>query len=474
MTPSRRTFLTGLLASPALMRLGPAFASEGRALTMPAIDEGTVTAGALSFDLGLQSGEMEFLAGRATPTIGINGPYLGPILRARAGEALSLRVRNGLEEASSLHWHGLHLPAAMDGGPHQPIAPGASWTAEFPLKQKAGTFWFHSHQHGRTAAQVWSGLAGVIRVEDEEEGALPLPRTHGEDDFTLVLQDRRFGADGAMTYAPDMHDLMAGKVGDVMLVNGQVGAHLPVAAPLARLRVLNGANGSIYRLHFAGDVPFVQIASDGGLLEAPVMLTEALVAPGERVELLVDLSAGAPLMLRAEVFGAEAPFAGSNGVRDVIEIRPDRARSAPPALPDRLASLPPVPAATGATRTFKLGMTGEGLMGTPVIDGIPFDHGRIDFTVPLGAVETWIFENTSQMLHPMHVHDVQFRIVSRNGQPPAPREAGLKDVVLTQPGERVELRMEFTDYADPVSPYMMHCHILEHEDQGMMKQFTVV
>lgn len=119
-------------------------------------------------------------------------------------------------------------------------------------------------------------------------------------------------------------------------------------------------------------------------------------------------------------------------------------------------------------------MTGQGLMGDFTINGARYDHNRIDFTVPLGAVETWVFENRTQMLHPMHIHDVQFRVISRNGVPPAEQEAGLKDVVLTHPGEKVELRMAFTDFADPEIPYMFHCHILEHEDAGMMGQFTVI
>jgi FtsP/CotA-like multicopper oxidase with cupredoxin domain len=462
------------LTAPALLRARPAFAAEGHPLALPALDEGQLEGGLRRFDLRLAAGESEFLAGRTTETWGINAPFLGPVLRIRAGERVLLNVSNGLGEAAALHWHGLHLPAAMDGGPHQSILPGATWSPEFPLLQRAGTFWFHAHQHGATAAHVWAGLAGAFRIEDDEEEALPLPRTYGEDDFILILQDRRFDADGQMPYAPDMHDLMSGKIGDVMLVNGQAGAHIATGAPRVRLRVLNGANGSIYRLHFSDGRPFHQIASDGGLLAAPVLLTEVLVAPGERAELVVDLHEGAPLMLRAEVFGAESPFAGPVGTRDVIELRPARARAPAPALTDRLAELPAIPGADGETRTFTLAMSGTGMMGEPQINGLSYDHGRIDFAVPLGATETWVFENRTEMLHPMHVHDVQFRILSRNGAPPAPHEAGWKDTVLTRPGERVEVRMQFADYADPLSPYMMHCHILEHEDAGMMQQFTVV
>lgn len=466
--------LSATLAAPFLLRGRTAYAAEGRALALPPLDEGRVEAGLRIFDLAVVPGRAEFLAGQETATIGINAPFLGPVLRARAGDRLRLNVANGLAESAALHWHGLHLPAAMDGGPHQPIAPGAVWSPEFPLLQKAGTFWFHAHQHGMTGAHVWAGMAGVLRIEDEEEAALPLPRTYGADDFTLIVQDRRFDAKGQMPYAPDMHDRMAGMAGDVMLVNGQIGAHLAPDAPLVRLRIVNGSNGSIYRLHFAGGEGFHQIASDGGLLGAPVALTEATMAPGERAEFLVDLSAGAPLMLRAEVFGAESPFAGSSGTRDVIELRPTGGQRPAPALPARLADLPPPPAQTGETRTFTLAMTGMGMMGDFVINGARYDHGRIDFAVPLGATETWVFENRTEMLHPMHIHDVQFRILNRNGAPPDAREAGLKDVVLTRPGERVELRLSFADYGDPQTPYMMHCHILEHEDAGMMQQFTVV
>lgn len=470
---SRRSLLFSL-AAPALLRATGLAAAEPRPLRLPEPDPGRVEDGVRIFDLRVAAGETEFFPGRTTGTIGINAPFLGPELRFRAGERVRLNVTNALGEAAALHWHGFDLPAAADGGPHQPIAPGASWSPEFAVRQRAGTFWFHSHTHGRTAAHVWAGMAGVIRIEDEEEAALPLPRTAGQDDFTLILQDRRFDEHSQMPYAPDMHDRMSGKIGDVMLVNGQTATFLPVDGPRIRLRLLNGANGSVYRLHFADGAAFHQIASDGGLLAAPVAMTEAFLAPGERAEILLDLADGAARFLRAEVFGAESPFAGSNGVRDVLEVRPARAQAAAAALPARLADLPAIPDETGERRSFLLTMSGGGLMGDPQINGASFDHGRVDFSVPLGAVETWIFENRTEMLHPMHIHGVQFRILSRNGTPPAPQEAGLKDVVLTRPGERVELRLAYASYADPATPYMMHCHILEHEDAGMMQQFTVV
>ncbi len=474
----RRALLSGLgglaLAAPVAFRPRPALAAlRGQPLALPALDEGRTEAGRRVFDLKVAPGGREFLAGVETATIGVNAGFLGPILSARAGDRLRMNVANRIGEPMTLHWHGLHLPAAADGGPHQEIAPDAVWSPEFDLLQKAGTFWFHGHQHGKTAPHVWAGMAGVIRIGDDEEAALPLPRNHGEDDFTLILQDRRFDADGQMPYTMTMHDRMAGMQGDVMLVNGQVEPVLETDAPLVRLRVLNGANGSFYGLQFSDDRTFYQIASDGGLLAAPVPMRGAILSPGERAEFLVDLSDGAAVMLRAESFGSEVMMMGTTGTHDMMELRPRGARpaSAPPA---RLADLPPPAAETGPGRDFTLAMTGPGMMGDFTINGSGYDHGRIDFSVPLGVTETWSWTNTTPMLHPIHIHDVQFRILTRNGQPPAPQEAGLKDTVLIRPDETVTLRLSFADYADPVLPYMYHCHILEHEDAGMMGQFTVV
>ena len=463
----------GLLAAPMITRKS-AWATPSKNLVMPALDEGSLANGVREFSLDVKAGQTEFLPGVLTDTVGMNASFLGPVLRLPAGETARFNVANKLSEQIAVHWHGLHLPARMDGGPHQPIDPAAIWQPEFPVAQRAGTYWFHAHQHGKTGAHVWAGMAGVIRVEDAEEDALDLPRTYSEDDFVLVLQDRRFDEAGQIPYALTMHDKMAGLQGDRLLVNGQLGASLNVDAPLIRLRLLNGSNGSIYRVHFADGRSVAQIASDGGLLAAPVMLSELLLAPGERAEILLDISDGSPALLRAELFGAEAPFSGSNGIRDVLPIIPARAWAKPPSPTLRLSGLPAIPAQTGERRTFVLSMSGQGMMGDLLINGVGYDHQRIDFIVAAGSTETWLFENRTEMLHPMHVHAGQFHIVSRNGKPPEPQEAGLKDVVLTHPGEIVEVRMTFPDYSDRQAPYMYHCHILEHEDAGMMGQFTVV
>ncbi|MDH5530109.1 MAG: multicopper oxidase domain-containing protein [Paracoccaceae bacterium] len=476
---SRRKFshllLNTALAAPMLLTNRAAHgASHSRPFRQPPLDPGRIEAGRRVFDLSVAKGRTEFFLGHETDTIGINSTFLGPVLQAKAGDRLRMNVANRIAEPMTLHWHGLHLPASADGGPHQSFGPGETWSPEFDLLQKAGTFWFHGHQHHQTGAHVWAGMAGILRVEDDEEAALALPRNYGEDDFILILQDRRFDATFQMPYALNMHTRMTGLQGDQALVNGQMNPVLETDVPRIRLRLINASNGSIYWLRFADKRTFWQIASDGGLLAAAEPMPELLLAPGERAEVIIELHNGEPAFLQADVFGAEAAFSGAIATFDFMEIRPRKAQPPAPALPARLAEIAPVPEQTGVTRHLRLDMTGMGMMGDFTINGARYDHSRIDFAVPLGAVETWVIENTTPMLHPMHVHDVQFRILTRNGIPVAPQEAGLKDVVLVDPGQKVELRMAFSDFSDPVLPYMYHCHILEHEDAGMMGQFTVV
>lgn len=481
---SRRRALAALgaaVAAPALLgRAGPAFAAWQRPqLTMSPLYEGTLGDGRRVFDLAAAAAETEFFAGEMTATIGINQSYLGPILRVRTSEALRVNVANGLAEPMTLHWHGLNLPAATDGGPHQVIAPGSVWSPEFEMRQRAGTYWYHGHMMHRTGAHVWAGMAGMIRVEDAEADAAPLPSSHGVDDFTLVLQDRRFTADFQMPYSLSMHDVMAGIAGDTALVNGVVSPFLEVPSGRIRLRLLNGSNASFYNLGFSDRRRFWQVASDGGLLAAPVELTEALLGPGERAEFVLDCDDGAAVSLLAEVFSAEVQMMGGRGTADFLELRPTGPIRAAGAMPDRLADLPVAePSASVETRRFMLQMgggMGMGMMGGGLtINGKAMDPDRIDVEVPVNQTETWVIENPSPMFHPFHIHNTQFRILDRSGQPPAPRDAGLKDTVTVAPGERVAVQVRFDDFVDPDRPYMYHCHILEHEDAGMMGQFTVV
>ncbi len=451
-------------------------------LQIPPLDAGQMQGGVRVFDMQVQTGKTEFFEGLKTDTLGINGSYLGPTLRMKSGETVRMNVANGLNETTTLHWHGFNLPARADGGPHQEIAPGAVWSPEFEVREKAATMWYHSHQLHKTADQVWAGMAGLVVIDDDEAGALDLPDTYGVDDIPVVLQDRSFRRNGQMPYSSSMQSRMMGMTGDIPMVNGTVDAFFDVTTSLIRLRLLNGSNGSIYSLGFADGRTFSQISSDGGLLAAPVQISSLRLAPGERADIVVDMSAGGVATLRSVAAGGGGGgmggmmggMMGSPGF-DFLELRPAASLATSPALPARLADLPAV-SDSGITKTrgFELQMSGMGPFAKFLINGKSMAMGRIDEVVEQGVAEIWEVSNFSPMAHPFHVHNTQFRILDRNGTAPDAGERGLKDTVLVNPQERVRISVRFDHYTDPKRPYMYHCHILEHEDAGMMGQFTVV
>jgi blue copper oxidase len=460
---------------------------------VPPLDEGELVDGVRVFRLKLQQGSMEWVEGVPTATYGVNGPCLGPTLRFHKGERVRLEVTNELGEVSTLHWHGMEVPAAADGGPYQTVAPGATWISEYDVIQRAFTAWYHPHPMHQTARHVYMGMAGMIFVEDPAQ-AIDLPSTYGVDDIPLVIQDRRFAADGTHPYspgnAPTMHDRMAGLRGSTMLVNGLRDLKGTVPSGLVRLRLLNGSNARIYNLGFADGRSFQHIASDGGLLEAPVTTTRVLLAPGERAEILVDFGGdaqGATVALASysgEVF--TKLFQGNMGANLADELdqttfeimtfevgAPPAATHTPPQSFEPIARM--VEADAGLTRTIALAMVG----GTVTINGeAMMDLGAvpaaIDFQIPEGSIELWELTNSSGMAHPIHLHNRHFQVLDIGGQPPPGELAGWKDTVIVGPGQLVRILVEFKGTVDPDHPYMFHCHILEHEDMGMMGQFVLV
>ena len=452
---------------------------------------GAVVDGRRQFHLTVAEGTREFLPGKQTPTAGVNGPYLGPTVRLRRGELVDLVVHNNLDEGTTMHWHGMHVPARMDGTPHQMIEPGASWTASFQVNQQAAPLWYHPHPHGRTGRQVYRGVSGLMWIDDANSEALDLPRTYGVDDIPLVIQDRQFDDDGAFRFA-----LNQGAVyGDTMLINGTWNPFLNVEARLIRFRLLNGSNARIYYIGFDDDRRFHQIGTDGGFLETPLHTNRVVLAPGERAEILVDFSDGAELVLKsypeAGLLETIESYLGGIGTGNLqlLKILPRTAKSPTHAIQERLNSVPRIDPGTAAkTRPMVLagpiqggrggrcGGRGRGRgqgQGLP-INGKLMDMSRIDEVVRLGDVEIWEVTNRGGQPHPFHVHLVQFQILDRNGEPPVGAELGWKDTVLVPPGDLVRIIMPFERYADPEVPYMYHCHIMEHEDNGMMGQFLVV
>jgi blue copper oxidase len=452
-------------------------------LKIPKLLEGGAGARRI-YDLDIAVGISTFLPNLSTPTLGINGAYLGPTIRARAGERVTLRVKNNMAEPTALHWHGLHVPARFDGGPHQVIEPGKVWEPSFDIKQKASLCWYHSHMLEQTGEQVLRGLAGLFLIDDDESAAQHLPTDYGVDDIPLIIQDRRFNADGSFEYMSNMGDAELGYQGNVILVNGTVAPHLELRRQRTRLRILNGSNARIYMLGRDDAADLLVIGSDGGLLERPVQMRRVRLGPGERIELLVDMQPehNVTLMSYPAIANAMRPD-GNDETFPIIELRAGTLETSDIPIPEQLIRAPYWdPARAARARTFTLDMStmnigsmpGPTMDGSMGINGRSMDMDRIDERVPLGSVEIWEIQNRTTLTHPFHIHDVQFRVLDRDGAPPQPHEQGLKDTVLVDPGSRVRVIAEFADFADPDHPYMYHCHNLEHEDAGMMGQFVVI
>jgi len=507
MSLPRRRFLQGTVALGLAGAMTPASrllaASRKRnVLPVPPLLEGVLRDGRRHFRLTARAGRRIFMPGIETPTWGFNGDYLGPTLRVKRGERVSIEVRNRLPETTTVHWHGMVLPARMDGGPHQPIAPGRDWLSEYEVIQPAATLFYHAHTHGRTGPQVYRGLAGLLYIDDDEASALDLPSDYGVDDIPLVLQDRDFNADGSFRYLGFMPERMIGKHGRSLLVNGSVSPMLEARSTLLRLRLVNASNARFYRLAFSDGRSFRAIASDGGLLPEAVTLSELTLAPAERYEILVDLSDRKSLSL-LDLGGVgnagHGPMAmmGMDRGFEVLAIDATSAGRSRHRLPERLIATPaaePEAAVEQRRLVLEMGMMGDGMMrggmmggmrrgmggpggmmgGMMRINGRSFDMQRVDFRVAANSEELWVLGNDSPMLHPFHVHNTRFRVLARDGRPPSALERGFKDTVTVHPGEELRILVPTGPYADARHPYMFHCHILEHEDGGMMGQFTVV
>ncbi|WP_067821536.1 multicopper oxidase family protein [Nocardia inohanensis] len=474
---SRRRLLVAATALPlALTATGcarpAATATTGaatRPLPIPPLAPSTLDAGGVRrFTLRVQAGSSQILPGKSTPTWGYDGAILGPTLRAREGETVAVSVHNTLDEATSVHWHGMHVPAACDGGPHQMIAPGGHWDPSWRIEQPAATLWYHPHPHGNTEKHVYRGLSGLFLIEDADTDRLDLPREYGIDDIPVIIQDKSFTADGALDERrPNSYGLL----GDTLVVNGITGAHLDVRTERVRLRLLNGSSSRVFQLAFADERRIELIATDGGLLPEPVALQQLTLSPGERAEIVVGVRGGESVGLRAvpvqmragldrpERFGFDDSF-------DVLTLRAAARPGAVPALPAALTAALPAHPEAGVDRSFDLKWF--------MINGRKMDMNRIDMTIPTGATEVWAVRNLEDWPHNFHVHDTRLRIRAIDGNPPPPHLSGWKDTVYTEPGRTYELVLSFPGPADPTYPYMFHCHLLHHEDAGMMGQFLIL
>ncbi|MBK7553730.1 MAG: multicopper oxidase domain-containing protein [Flavobacteriales bacterium] len=442
--------------------------------------------------LALQEGTQEFHPGEVVATYGYNGDLLGPTLILQQGEPITLNVTNTLPDLTTTHWHGLHVSPANDGGPHSVILPNTTWSPSFTVMDRASTFWYHPHGHGLTDYQVSLGAAGMIIVRDAQEAALDLPRTYGVDDIPLILQTKAIVSGQVALHTG---------LDSVVLANGVRNAWKELPAQVVRLRCLNGSSERTFLLGFSNALQFHVIGTDGGLLAAPVTLNRLQLMPGERAELLVDLGGQQGQSFQLMSYGSELPddIIGAeqvgNGMATLDGYDLNALNGADFALVTFAVGAPTgdgtlvVPTAlvptnafntadVDVTRPFNIEPESMGAMqmieGPFEINGALMDMDVINEVVQLGSTEIWEFINNTMVGHPIHIHDIQFNILDRNGLPPEPWESGWKDVVFVPAMGSARVITRFDDFADPDMPYMYHCHLLMHEDEGMMGQFLVI
>lgn len=459
-------------------------------MTMPEALYGT------TFNLNIHESTKQLKTGNLTVTGAINNEtFWGPTLFVNKGDAIHMNVTNNLNEATTVHWHGMHLPAVMDGGPHQVIPAGTLWQPYWTVMNQAATLWYHPHLHETTHAQMTKGVGGFIIVKDPAESALALPRTYGVDDIVLALTSRSYTTANQFVSPPTSNRVY----GDYMLSNGTPNAQYTLPKQYVRMRILNAEIERGYNLAFSDNRTFYIIGNDGGLLNAPVAVTSVKLLVGERIEIMVNLgndTVGSSLDLKANNSGQSNSFPGgepatggtfgsllNNISFTVLHINV----GATTTLTSPITALPATLVnntywtATDATVNRTVAITNGQPGGTPFnFDNTSYSLTMAPKVVTLNAIEKWSITNTNGVFgHSFHLHDVEFKIVSRstNGVPGTvgTYESGWKDTFFISRNETVTFVAKFDDFADSdvTHPYMYHCHFSGHEDEGMMGQFIV-
>ena len=447
-----------------------------------------------SIILNMHKDSVQFFTGKKTNSLAFNQyKYLGPTLILNNGQNVSITVNNQINDTTNVHWHGLHVASMNDGGPHTMIMNGSSWNPQFQILDKASTFWYHPHFHGKTAEQAIKGAAGLIIVRDSIESTLALPRRYGLDDFPVIVQSVQLDSNNQL--------MPKGMEDSTLLVNGiranyGYSAYLNVPSQIVRLRLLNASGERTFNFGFTNNYSFKIIGSDGGLLNAPIQTTRIRISPGERYEILIDLSSLNGQSLYLMSYASELPMGvqggptmpmppGSppmnsplNGVNfNILKLNVGSQTNNPiTTIPTSLVQLQSIPTSQAVrTRTIEMTALNQMSMDGPFyFNGKLFDMDSINYIIPIDDTEIWEIKNSTMVAHPFHIHDVQFNLLERDGNMPPTFERGRKDVVLIKSNETIKFITKFETFTDTVVPYVYHCHILMHEDDGMMGQFLVV
>jgi FtsP/CotA-like multicopper oxidase with cupredoxin domain len=420
------------------------------------------------------------VAGRPATTLTYEGTVPGPTLRVRPGDRVRVKLVNRLDEPTNLHFHGLHVPPTGNAdNPFLHAMPGETLQYEFavPADHPAGTFWYHPHIHGSVADQVFKGLVGAIVIEGDLDR---VPAIAAASERLLILKDTTLDAAGRVP-APTMMERMHGREGALLTINGLLGPSLELRpGEVQRWRLINASNARYYRLRLDGH-RLHQIAGDFGPLPATLAIDELLLPPAKRADVLVQAGSAGSYKLATLAYdrgGGHEMIGGhdmmgmdshDHSAGDVpaegslleLVVRGDPISAA---LPERLLPVEDANSdAVAARRQFVLSEAmGPGGM-VPMINGRVFDETRLDTRVRLGTTEEWTVSNDGEMDHAFHLHTNPFRVVAVNGQ--AAPFRGWEDTVNVRRGESVTLRVRFRDFAGKT---VYHCHILEHEDLGMM------
>ncbi|MFI5929116.1 multicopper oxidase family protein [Micromonospora sp. NPDC051543] len=406
------------------------------------------------YRLAMKHADVEILPGVRTPALTFGGTFVGPTIRARSGRRALVWIDNRLDVAANVHLHGGHVAASSDGHPMDVIAPGGSRLYEYPNGQQGATLWYHDHSHHTEAEHVYRGLHGFYLIDDPAESHLGLPR--GSYDIPIMIRNAEFDAEGRLVFS------LNPSTRTTLLANGRPQPYLPVAARKYRFRLLNAAGEAVFRLNLGG-AQMLQIASDGGLLPAPVPRTELVLGSAERAEVVVDFSRY-PLGSQLVLADGDNPL-----VRfDVVRTAEDTST-----VPSTLRPLPALPPATvfrNVSMNFDLS---NPTAPVALVNGQPFDPNRVDFQVKRGTTEIWTVVAADPMMisHTFHLHLEQFRVLERDGGPPSLDDAGRKDTIYLPVGGSARIQVTFNDY---VGRYVYHCHFLEHSQLGMMAQLEIV
>jgi len=445
-----------------------AAAADGT-LTVPDLLQGTTSDGTTAFTLQAQTGTAEVISGVTSTTAGYNQSFLGPTMKWTTGSTVVLNITNGLGEDTSVHFHGAHIPPEMDGGPQNAFADGETWSPTFTVLDEAKTLWYHPHALGTTSEQVVHGLAGLIIVEDDSDASAALPSEYGVDDIPIVLQCLAADSSGDIKY--DLTGYLSSGLSFPLLCNGtNVDATtlgFTATKTRTRFRVLNASPSDIITVQRGDGGTLTQIATDQGYLTAPTEVTSIRLVAGARAEFVLDLADA--VTLQAVV--TTGWVRGGSGTYDFLTVTPD-ASDTPDDLPSTLNTITRYDTSDFAARTITLGQTGlnmniNGSVGTTM-------DAMATIMTTLDAEEVWTISNTTQLEHSFHLHDVPFQLIEINGEEPTGVDLGWFDTYEVVGGGSIKIAMKFTDFADDTYMYMLHCHLLQHEDEGMMAALMVM